>query len=79
MLRDYKKYELFGKRVLQKNSLTALFEYDFPLAEQVYFLYVLEGELQQQLKDEVLNIPSNYSLFLNCIRSGEFSKKLGLG
>lgn len=72
MLKDYKKYELFGKTMMQKIALTAPFKYDFPVAEQACFLYVLEGEFQYQLKDEVLNIPRNYSLFLNCISSGEF-------
>lgn len=72
MLKDYKKYELFGKPMMQKVALTAPFKYDFPVAEQACFLYVLEGEFQYQLKDEVLNIPSNYSLFLNCISSGKF-------
>ena len=72
MLKDYKKYELFGKPMMQKIALTAPFKYDFPVAEQACFLYVLEGEFQYQLKDEVLNIPRNYSLFLNCISSGKF-------
>jgi AraC-like DNA-binding protein len=70
MVNDYKKYELFGKPLIQKIDLAAPFRFDFPVAEQACFLYVLKGEFQYLIDDEEVNIPNNYSLFLNCINSG---------
>lgn len=71
MVNDYKKYELFGKPLMQKIELTAPFKFDFPVARQACFLYVLEGEFQYQSDDEEINISTNYALFLNCINSGQ--------
>jgi AraC-like DNA-binding protein len=70
MVNDYKKYELFGKPLIQKIDLAAPFRFDFPVAEQACFLYVLKGEFQYLIDDEEVNISNNYSLFLNCINSG---------
>jgi len=70
MIKDYKKIDLFGKSVVQKIVLKPPFKFDFPVADQACFLYLLEGELQYQLDDNKINIPTNYSLFLNCINSG---------
>lgn len=71
MVNDYKKYELFGKTLMQRIDLTAPFRYDFPVAEQACFIYVLKGELQYQVNQEEINIPADYSLFQNCISSGK--------
>ncbi len=71
MVNDYKKYELFGKPMMQRIDLTAPFKFDFPVAEQACFLYVLKGEFQYQVDDEEINIPTDYALFLNCITSGK--------
>lgn len=70
MLNDYKKYELFGKPLIQKIDLSAPFRYDFPIAEQACFLYVLEGEFRYQRNDEQTDFPTNYALLLNCVGSG---------
>jgi AraC-like DNA-binding protein len=71
MIIDYKKIDLFGKSFIQKIVLKPPFEYAFPVSEQACFLYMLEGEMQYQFDDEHINIPTNYSLFLNCIKSGK--------
>ncbi len=71
MIKDYKKIDLFGKSVVQKIVLKPPFKFDFPVADQACFLYILEGEIQYQLDDDQINIPTNYSLFLNCISSGK--------
>lgn len=71
MLKDYRKYELYGKTLMQKIDLKAPFRYDFPVAEQACFLYVLNGEFQYKSSDVNLNIAADYSLFLNCISSGK--------
>ncbi len=71
MINDYRKYELFGKTLMQKIELTGPFRYDFPVAEQACFIYVMKGELQYRSDDKSVNIPTDYSLFLNCISSGK--------
>lgn len=71
MVNDYKKHDLYGKTLIQKIELTPPFKFDFPVTEQACFLYVLQGEIQYQVDDEPVNIPTNYSLFLNCIQSGK--------
>lgn len=71
MVNDYKKYDLFGKTLMQKIVLTPPFNFDFPVTEQACFLYVLKGEFQYQVDNEEINIPTNYSLLLNCISSGK--------
>lgn len=71
MLVDYKKIDLFGKPFIQKVVLKPPFEFAFPISEQACFLYMLGGEMQYQKDDGHINIPANYSLFLNCINSGQ--------
>lgn len=71
MLNDYKKYELFGKTLIQKIDMTGSFRYDFPVSEQACFLYVTKGEFQYKTDEQKFDIPATYSLFLNCISSGK--------
>ena len=71
MIIDYKKIDLFGRPFIQKIVLKPPFEFDFPVSEQACFLYMCQGEMQYQFDDEHINIPANYSLFLNCINSGK--------
>ena len=71
MLNDYKKYELFGKTLIQKIDMTGSFRYDFPVSEQACFLYVIKGGFQYKTDEKEFDVPANYSLFLNCISSGK--------
>ena len=71
MINDYKKFDLFGKSFIQKVVLKPPFQFAFPVNEQACFLFVKEGVFQYQIDDEQINIPANYSLFLNCINSGK--------
>ncbi|MFS4429401.1 helix-turn-helix domain-containing protein [Chryseobacterium sp. S90] len=71
MLNDYKKYELFGKTLIQKIDMTGPFRYDFPVSEQACFLYVTKGEFQYKTDEQEFDVSANYSLFLNCISSGK--------
>jgi AraC-like DNA-binding protein len=71
MINDYKKFDLFGKSLIQKIVLKPPFKFEFPVNEQACFLYILEGAIQYQVDDEEINVPTNYSLFLNCINSGK--------
>ncbi|OJY84803.1 MAG: AraC family transcriptional regulator [Sphingobacteriales bacterium 40-81] len=70
MVNDYKKFDLYGKTLIQKIVLKQPFKYDFPVNEQACFLFVKEGTLQYQKEDYQIDIPCNYSLFLNCLNSG---------
>jgi len=71
MIIEYKKIELFGKIFIQKIDLKPPFEYTFPVSEQACFLYMLKGEMQYQFEGDQIHIPTNYSLLLNCINSGQ--------
>lgn len=71
MVNDYKKMDLFGKSLIQKIIVQPPFQYDFPVTDRACFLYVLEGDIRYELDGEPVNIPANYSLFLNCISSGK--------
>jgi AraC-like DNA-binding protein len=71
MINDYKKFDLFGKSLIQKIVLKPPFKFEFPVNEQACFLYILEGAIQYQVDHEEINVPTNYSLFLNCINSGK--------
>jgi len=71
MVLDYRKHDLYGKTLIQKIALTPPFRFDFPVSEQACFLYVMEGEFNYQIDDREINIPKDYSLFLNCITSGK--------
>ncbi len=70
MVTDYRKIDLFGKTFIQKVDFKPPFEFSFPVSERACFLYMLKGEMQYQFNDAHLNIPTNYSLLLNCINSG---------
>lgn len=71
MVVDYKKIDLYGKSFIQKVVLKPPFDYTFPVSEQACFLYMNQGEMEYQFDDEQVNIPTNYSLFLNCINAGK--------
>jgi AraC-like DNA-binding protein len=74
MIVDHKKYDLFGKTLVQKVVIKSPFQFTFPITDNACFLYMLEGDTQYQVDDEQLNIPCKHSLFLNCINS---RKQLG--
>jgi AraC-like DNA-binding protein len=71
MITDYKKFDLFGKTLIQKVDLKPPFEYAFPVAEQACFLYMLKGEMDYQSGDDHLKIKTHQSLLLNCLNSGK--------
>ena len=63
MLNDYRKFELFGKSLLQKLVLKPPFQFDFPIDERACFLFVKEGDFQYKMDEEQTSIPANYGLF----------------
>ncbi|QES88791.1 helix-turn-helix domain-containing protein [Rhizosphaericola mali] len=67
----YKKIDLFGRSFIQKIALKPPFDFDFPVEDRACFLYVLNGELRYQSHSDNFNIPSNYSLLLNCLHPGK--------
>lgn len=70
MVIDYKKFDLFGKQLIQKVVLEPPFDFSFPITEQACFLYMLDGDMQYLSQNSTIDIPSNYSLLLNCVNSG---------
>jgi len=71
MVVDYKKFDLFGKTLLQKVDVKPPFEFSFPVAEQACFLYMLKGGIEYRSEEDHLKIPTHHSLLLNCINSGK--------
>lgn len=71
MITDYKKFDLFGKTLIQKVDLKPPFEFSFPVAEQACFLYMSKGEMDYQSGDDHLTIKTQQSLLLNCLNSGK--------
>lgn len=71
MIIDHKKYDLFGKSLMQKIVLKPPFKFTIPIADNACFFYMLEGDMQYEVDDEQLNIPCKHSLFLNCINSSK--------
>ncbi|WP_353184064.1 AraC family transcriptional regulator [Parapedobacter lycopersici] len=70
MVIDYKKIDLFGKSFIQKVVVKPPFEFAFPVAQQACLLYVLKGEAQYEAENQI-DVPTNYSLLLNCINPGK--------
>ncbi len=68
---DYRKFDLFGKTLIQKVELKPPFEFVFPVAEQACFLYMLKGEMEYKSEDDRLKIPTHHALLLNCMNSGK--------
>ncbi|UQB68837.1 helix-turn-helix domain-containing protein [Epilithonimonas zeae] len=76
MIIDYQKIDLYEKSFIQKIVLKPPFEFVFPVSEQACFLYVKNGVMQYKTDEIHLDIPQNYSLFLNCIQSGKKIEQL---
>lgn len=71
MVNDYQKIDLFGKQFLQKLVMTPPFQYEFPVEERACLLFVRSGEFQYQREDVLLDVTTEYTLFLNCLSSGK--------
>lgn len=71
MVTNYKKFDLFGKTLIQKVDLKPPFEFAFPVAEQACLLYMVKGETRFQFDDQHIDIPTNHALLLNCLNSGK--------
>ncbi len=68
---EYKKIDLFGKQFIQKLAFDEDFQYDYPVSEQACLLYMLDGGIQFQFEEDPLDIPTHYSLLLNCLTGGK--------
>lgn len=71
MIIDHKKYELFGKSMVQNIKIRAPFTFGFPVSDNACFLYMLQGEMQYHHDEDLVDIPHQHALFLNCIQAGK--------
>ncbi|MDG3583285.1 helix-turn-helix domain-containing protein [Galbibacter pacificus] len=62
---------MFGKSLIQRIVLKPPFKYEFPVNEQACLLFVREGAFQYKMDDIQIGVPTNYSLLLNCVKSGK--------
>ena len=79
MIIDHKKYDLFGKSMVQNIRLKAPFTFDFPITDNACFLYMLQGEMQYHRDEDRVNIPHKHALFLNCIQASKTISNLNAG
>ena len=81
MITERKKYELFGKTLIEKIVIIAPFKVPAPMPDEACFLYVIEGEIKYQLNNLNINIPANDAVLLKCgnyfgqMSSNKISKK----
>lgn len=71
MVTDYKKIDLFGKTLIQKAVLKPPFEFNFEVSDYACFLFSLEGDMQFHFDDTKIMVPQNYSVLLNCFKTGK--------
>ena len=79
MIIDHKKYDLFGKSIIQNIRIKAPFTFDFPITDNACFLYMLQGEMQYHRDEDRVNIPHKHALFLNCIQASKTISNLNRG
>lgn len=79
MIIDHKKYDLFGKAIIQNIRIKAPFTFDFPITDNACFLYMLQGEMQYHRNEDRVNIPHKHALFLNCIQASKTISNLNEG
>lgn len=79
MIIDHKKYDLFGKSMVQNIRLKAPFTFDFPITDNACFLYMLQGEMQYHRDEDRVNIPHKHALFLNCVQASKTISNLNAG
>lgn len=79
MIIDHKKYELFGKSIIQNIRIKAPFTFDFPITDNACFLYMLQGEMQYHRDEDLVNILHKHALFLNCIQASKTISNLNEG
>lgn len=66
MIAERKMYDLFGKLVLEKVVIKTPFKIPNPTVDEACFLYIIEGEINYQLKNEQLNVSSKDAVLLKC-------------
>ncbi len=79
MIIDHKKYDLFGKSMVQNIRIKAPFTFDFPITDNACFLYMLQGEMQYHRDEDRVNIPHKHALFLNCVQASKTISNLNAG
>jgi AraC-like DNA-binding protein len=66
MIVDHKKYDLFGKTLLEILELKPPFDVTFPVTDNACFHYMLQNEMQYKIDEKELSIPAKESVVLNC-------------
>ncbi|TKC05545.1 helix-turn-helix transcriptional regulator [Pedobacter polaris] len=66
MIGDHKRYDLFGKTLLEILVLKPPFKFEMPAAENACFHYMLESEMHYNIDEKQVKISANDSLLLNC-------------
>ncbi len=79
MNNNYKKYDLFGKTLLEFMAIEAPFKHKMPIADNACFHYMLQSDLQYTIDEKVTTIATNESILLNCRNIGNTMINIGTG
>jgi len=74
MLVDHKKYELFGKTLIETLVLKPPFDVSFEVADNACFHYMLESEIHYKIDEKEVAVAAKESVVLNCRNFGNTMK-----
>ena len=66
MLVDHKKYDLFGKTLIEILVLQTPFDVSFLVADNACFHYMLESEMHYKIDEKEVSVSAKESVVLNC-------------
>lgn len=66
MILERKKYNLFEKTIFEKLTIQSPFKIPNPMPDEACFLYMLEGQINYQTKNQNVSIPKNDAVLLKC-------------
>ncbi|MBY0479917.1 MAG: AraC family transcriptional regulator [Chitinophagaceae bacterium] len=66
MIIERKNYELFGKMLIEKLVISSPFKVPSPMPNEACFLYVIQGEIDYQLDQNLISIPAKDAVLLKC-------------
>lgn len=80
MITERKQYELFGYVIFEKVTIETPFKIPNPVPNEACFLYMLEGQIDYQVQQKSISVPTNEAVLLKCgsyfsqMKSNELSK-----
>ena len=70
MINDHKKYDLFGKTLIEVITFKPPFNFEMPSVDNACFHYMLKSDLQYTIDEKMVNVATNEAILLNCRNIG---------